>query len=259
MSFKTKPNLYSSGDIKREAKVQLKGNWKQAVLLALIPVAFSVIFISLTAQNAANQSFGERLFSVLINIVQAFLTTGVAYSFLDFLRRRDYAIQPLQDIVQVFRGKYFSNLFLLKVVKYLFTFLWTLLLIIPGIVKSYAYSQAEFIYKDTVDRTGEQPDARACLDESQRLMKGHKMDLFVLDLSFLGWIVLSVLTFGLLNLWLTPYTSMSRMVFYENISEGHYSDNERTEMHQSADTDEQNKSNQEIGKDPDDFRDFNDY
>jgi len=259
MSFKTKPNLYSSGDIKREAKAQLKGNWKQAVLLALIPVAFSIIFISLTTQNAANQSFGERLFSVLINIVEAFLTTGIAYSFLDFLRRCDYVIQPLQDIIQVFRGKYFSNLFLVKIVKYLFTFLWSLLFIIPGIIKSYAYSQAEFIYKDTVDRTGEQPDARACLDESQRLMKGHKMDLFVLDLSFIGWVFLSVLTLGLLNLWLTPYTSMSRVVFYENVSERYYKDNNPTAGQQSTETNGPSKSNQEIGKDPDDFRDFNDY
>jgi len=259
MPFKTKQNLYSSGDIKREAKAQLKGNWKQAILLALIPVIFSIIFLSSMGQPAGNQSFGEWLFDLLINMVRGFLTTGVVYTFLDFLRRQDYVIHPLQDIVQVFRGKYFSKLFLLKVIKYVFIFLWTLLLIIPGIVKELAYSQAEFIYKDIVDQTGEKPDARYCLDESQRLMKGHKTDLFVLELSFIGWYILSGLTFGLLNIWLTPYTSMSRTVFYENISEGQYSTDNRPDENQHDSKEEQRKTEEEIGKDPDDFRDFNDF
>jgi uncharacterized membrane protein len=125
-------------------------------------------------------------------------------------------------------------------------------------VKSYAYSQAELIYNDAVDRTGAQPNPRECLAESQRLMKGHKMDLFALQLSFLGWLFLSVLSLGILNLWLTPYINMSHVVFYENISKGIYLGKiDKTAERTSPDP--QLDPHEEIGKDPDDFRDFHDF
>ena len=65
----------------------------------------------------------------------------------------------------------------------LFTILWAMLFIVPGFVKSYSYSMAMYIKVDNPDY-----DWRKCIDESQRMMQGHKWDLFVLDLSFIGWL-----------------------------------------------------------------------
>ncbi len=94
----------------------------------------------------------------------------------------------------------------------LFVFLWSLLLVIPGIVKSFGYSQAMYIL-------AENPDMGACeaLKRSEEMMRGHKMELFVLSLSFLGWMLLGTLTLGLLYIWLVPYMNATMANFYNSI------------------------------------------
>ena len=95
----------------------------------------------------------------------------------------------------------------------IFTFLWSLLFIIPGIVKSYAYSMAYFIKIDHPEYTATQ-----ALDESQKIMKGNKMKLFLLDLSFIGWIILGALCFGIGTLWVTAYMEAAHAEFYRDIN-----------------------------------------
>ena len=94
----------------------------------------------------------------------------------------------------------------------IFTFLWSLLFIIPGIVKSYAYSMAYFIKIDHPEYTATQ-----ALDESQKIMKGNKMKLFLLDLSFIGWIILGSLCFGIGTLWVTAYMEAAHAEFYRDV------------------------------------------
>ena len=93
-----------------------------------------------------------------------------------------------------------------------FTFLWSLLLIIPGIIKSYAYSMTYFIMADD-----ENIEANDAIAKSQEMMMGHKMELFVQDLSFIGWILLSFFTFGILLFWVIPYMEASRAEFYRTL------------------------------------------
>lgn len=94
----------------------------------------------------------------------------------------------------------------------LYTVLWMLLLMIPGIVKSYSYALTPYILKD-------RPELKfnAAIEESMRMMNGYKMKLFLLDLSFIGWILLTMLTFGIGLLFLNPYMSVSRIAFYEDL------------------------------------------
>lgn len=251
MDFKTKNHLYTSGDMKREAKAQLNGHWGQAIFMAVFPTIFYALFL----RNVSEVS----LWSLFLDSIRTFLIVGVSFGFMNLLRNESYQLNGLQEIVRPFRLKYFRNLLFLMFLRYVITFLWSLLFIVPGIVKSYAYSQAEYIYKDIVDRTGEQPSPGECLAESERLMKGHKMDLFVLDISFIGWGILSGLTFGILGLWLTPYMSMSRVVFYESISDGQYLDPSDEGTSPEAKDQKAAKTTEEIGKDPDDFRDFDEF
>ena len=91
----------------------------------------------------------------------------------------------------------------------LFTFLWSLLFIIPGIVKSYSYSQAFYIKHDDPSK-----DWMTCIDESRAMMRGHKWKLFCLDLSFIGWYLLGFLCFGIGMIFVTPYHEMARTNFY---------------------------------------------
>ena len=94
----------------------------------------------------------------------------------------------------------------------LFTFLWSLLFIIPGIVKAFSYSMTPFILE-------EHPElgANEAIDHSRAMMKGHKFDLFWLILSFIGWGFLCLFTFGIGYLWLVPYMSTSISAFYEDV------------------------------------------
>ena len=95
-----------------------------------------------------------------------------------------------------------------------FTFLWSLLLVIPGIIKAYAYSMSFYILADNPELT-----ASEALAKSQSLMRGHKMELFILELSFIGWFFLIGLTFGLAAIYVAPYMEATMANFYNSIKE----------------------------------------
>jgi uncharacterized membrane protein len=94
----------------------------------------------------------------------------------------------------------------------LFTFLWALLLIIPGIIKAYAYSMSMYIAIKEPRVQGIEAITR-----SKTMMDGHKMDLFLLDLSYIGWYLLSLLTFGILLLWVVPRHQTARTLVFNEI------------------------------------------
>ena len=137
------------------------------------------------------------------------LEYGQAYIFLKQARDR----QPVQ-LGDMFRGFQddFGGTFLIGFLSQLFVALWSLLFLIPGIVKSYAYSMAYYVKLDHPDYGW-----KACIDESRRLMNGHKWEKFVLDLSFLGWILVGALCLGVGTLWVTPYMAATEAQFYEYV------------------------------------------
>lgn len=91
-------------------------------------------------------------------------------------------------------------------------FLWSLLLVIPGIIKSFSYSMTPFI----LDEFPELSPSEA-IHRSRMMMKGHKFDLFWLYLSFIGWGILCLFTFGIGFLWLVPYMQTAEAAFYEEV------------------------------------------
>lgn len=139
------------------------------------------------------------------------LEVGLLNSFLAFDRDTNKT-----DIIESMFRKGFAEDYLHKVLGMflmdLFVFLWTLLLIIPGIIKSLAYAMTPFIL-------AENPEIAAydAIKLSEKMMMGHKWDLFVLCLSFIGWFILACLTFGIGFLWLTPYVQLSLCEFYEDL------------------------------------------
>ena len=90
--------------------------------------------------------------------------------------------------------------------------LWCLLLIIPGIIKAYAYIMAPYIAEDNPEL-----GPRECIRRSEAMMYGHKMDLFILDLSFIGWFLVGIITLGIGFLWITPWMEMTHVRFYEEL------------------------------------------
>jgi len=102
----------------------------------------------------------------------------------------------------------------LSIITYVFTFLWSLLFIIPGIIKSYSYSMAPYILADNPELT-----ANEALSKSKEIMDGHKFDLFVLQLSFFWWYILGAITFGIAYIYVVPYVSATTTNFYNSIKD----------------------------------------
>lgn len=104
----------------------------------------------------------------------------------------------------------FGDSIILWLLQTIFICLWSLLFVIPGIIKAYSYSMASFLQQDNADKNW-----KTNLDQSKQMMDGHKMQLFLLDLSFIGWYLLGALCLGIGTLFVVPYHQMARANFYE--------------------------------------------
>ena len=94
----------------------------------------------------------------------------------------------------------------------IFTFLWSLLFVIPGIIKAISYSMSMFILAENKGKS-----AMECINESKAITDGHKMELFLLGLSFMGWILLTVVTCGIAYIWVGPYMSAAFANAYRSL------------------------------------------
>jgi uncharacterized membrane protein len=101
---------------------------------------------------------------------------------------------------------------LLNLIQSFFLAFWTLLLIIPGIIKSYSYALTSYLIVQ--DRLLSPINA---ITKSRKLMDGHKFNLFMLDLGYLGWYVLSIFTFGVLLAWVIPWHQTARTLFFADV------------------------------------------
>lgn len=191
-----------SKDYKLIAKKCLKDKWSMTGLVFLIFSLVNGALVSLTS------------FTYGISIVVTLLITLPAQISLSFialsLLREDYRPQ-ISDLLYAFKNDYTRNIGL-TLLKSLYLFLWSLLLFIPGIIMNYAYSMA--FYLAIEDDKLSVSDA---LKVSKAMMRGHKWELFCLDLSFIGWALLSVLTCGILFIWVVPYIEASKVAFYDNL------------------------------------------
>lgn len=120
------------------------------------------------------------------------------------------------SIEMLFRGftMNFVNSMLAYILTGVFTFLWSLLFIVPGIIKSYSYAMTFYVMDDHPEMT-----AMEAIAESQRIMNGNKWRLFCLEFSFIGWYLLCVLTLGVLTFWVAPYREVAKAEFYESIKD----------------------------------------
>ncbi|MCQ2435632.1 MAG: DUF975 family protein [Clostridia bacterium] len=192
----------SRKEIKAKAREQLGGsifhnNWLIAIVVELIYGAI-ITALSPTAVGTI--------------IVAGPLTYGLTKLFLK--QAADKKVMSIVDLFDGFKDD-FGGTVGIGFMTALYTFLWSLLLFIPGIVKSYSYSMAMNIKCDHNDYGWKQ-----CITESRQLMNGHKMDLFVLDLSFIGWYIVGALCFGVGTLWVTEYHQAARTQFYRSLVPG---------------------------------------
>ena len=192
-------------EYKDMALKSLEGNWTKAAVASLILFAIMDIFGS--SPSLFLDPVPSSIFQVGITIVLIPLAWGYVVFFLRLIRKEN------TDYGRLFDGfSQYVRIFLAEMLKGIYIFLWTLLLIVPGLIKNYSYAMTEFILEDNPEMNGEQ-----AICESMRLMQGHKMDLFLLDLSMIGWLILSVLTLGIGLLFLYPYFYSAHAHFYEDL------------------------------------------
>lgn len=217
--------------LKKKALLNLKKNWLNPIILILL---FGIISIAMVLASSAILlilpvivGFLSSLFidnnsaiilSEIIHYIFSFsatillfpLTLGYIIYFLMFAKRQKPTISNLFDGYK----KSFANSILATLLMYIYIFLWSLLLIIPGIIKYFSYSMTYYIIADN-------PNIKAsdALRKSKKMMNGHKWKYFLLELSFLGWAVLSIFTCGIGLLWLTPYIETTKANFYLTLKE----------------------------------------
>lgn len=212
-------------ELKDSAKQSLRGNWGWAIIVFLITAIIFGIFtgaghwldetyINYDGTNIFYQ-FASPIGSILLWI-GSFIGLSRNIAFLE-LRDDQKEEKPYMAAFSVFTENRFGPELINFVLVSIFTFLWTWLLIIPGIIKAYSYSMTPYIVKDMV-ASGKQVSATDGINASKELMKGHKMALFIFDLSFLGWNILAAITCGIGYLWVTPYYQTAKANFYRHIA-----------------------------------------
>ena len=154
---------------------------------------------------------------------------GLSVWFLHYSRDDSTDLNKLFDYY-----KEFGRVTIALILKGLIIFAWALLLIIPGIIKAYSYSLTYYVMVDNPEM-----DFSDAMSESRRLMDGHKLEMFVLDLSFIGWILLGLVTLGLAFIFITPYMSMAQAEFYRELIQ----DRNRTEETDDSRFDSHDQSN----------------
>lgn len=178
------------------AKKTLEGKWG-------IAIGMGVLFLLIT--NAASQASFVGLI---------FVGYPLYFGYAKFNMALKHGYGSIDDLFDGFRIRYMDNAITLFI-KGILIILWTFLLIVPGIVKALAYSLVEYIL---VDEDYPELYNMEALRKSEQMMYGHKMRLFYLYLSFLGWHILGLFTFGILNiLYVIPYQYQAVTHFYYDI------------------------------------------
>lgn len=188
-------------ELKNQAKNRLANNWTWAVILTLLTFTLPSMLVFLTS------GFG--------GILAIFFTASRQMTFLNLLDQEKEE-DILTAVFTSFRQGRFVPVLITGLLQYLFLILWSLLFVIPGFIKIYSYSMTNYIIEDLVAQ-GREIEPTEAITKSRMLMDGHKLELFLLDLSFLGWALLVPLTFGIGSLWLTPYQLTTRAAFYRQL------------------------------------------
>lgn len=207
-------DMKSNQYYKNEALSALRGNWANALVATIILVALALFFSS----NDAINSYYQRI------VINPFI--GYSLSFVSLFVLLPLAVgysNSMRVLLETGDNRLTNNSFSLgfgnwlhvvwgMILSTIYIFLWTLLLIIPGIIKSYSYALTPYILVEHPEMS-----ANEAIEESMRLMDGHKFDMFYLQLSFIGWAILSILSLGLGFFWLIPYQMTAQAAFYRDI------------------------------------------
>ena len=216
-----------ASQIRLKARDSLKGNYWPAVGVAFVAAIFGALMVnggsySLNIEKRATELFGDlpkivKTYLMIaaggagaLSLVNLILGGVIQLGYAQYLlKQQDREINSIKDLFSKF--DYFGQGFLQLFLRNLYTFLWGLLFLIPGLIKSFAYAMTPFLMAEDPTLT-----ANEAIKLSQEKMRGHKGELFCLGLSFFGWAVLAVLTGGIGEIFLNPYINAAYAAFYRD-------------------------------------------
>ena len=228
-----------SRDFKRIARQSLKGNWFVAIISAFIASLLGATGGFTITVNVESQEFEEGVTAILplagemgssgvgvvFPILSGVFIASAIYAIIQFIIGSGVGVGYAQfnlDIIdgcETRIGTLFSRFSQIKtaiaakILIFIRVFFGFIFFIIPGIMALYSYSMVNFVMADNPDL-----NAREALRESKRIMKGYRWNLFCLELSFFGLILISVLTLGIGFIWTIPYMQATYAAFYREIA-----------------------------------------
>lgn len=201
-------------ELKTFAKQKLKGKmWEilgACIIVTLISGAFSGTTVKWDGERI---TYTSNVLSIIGQMLVFILEIGLTTFMVNFVTDKEYNFEQIFS-----KFKNWKKILIVYWHQTVMVFLFTLLLIIPGIIKGFGYSLIPYILMDDPDMTSTE-----ILKLSEEMMKGHKMELFMLCLSFIGWHILAIFTLGILELWIIPYQRTTVTKFLNDIKENYKS------------------------------------
>ncbi len=183
-------------ELKTAAKQQIKGKIGVLFVIMLITGLISAALGAIVTVGTVASFIVSAAFTLSMALIFLGLTTGKAPEVKD-------AFAGFNDLWSAIKVVFFVGLY---------TFLWSLLFVIPGIIKAISYSQAMYILAENPGM-----GAREAINRSKEMMEGHKMEYFVLQLSFILWYLLGSITCGIAMIYVIPYVNATNANFYNSI------------------------------------------
>lgn len=177
----------------------MSGNWIPGAVATLIYVVVSFLLSAILGENL----------SFIGSLLLIPMGWGLTIMFLDVIRGKK---PEYITLIEGYKGENAGRVWGTMLLQSVYVILWTLLLIVPGIVKGYSYAMTSYILRDNPEMK-----FNAAIEKSMSMMQGHKMQLFLLHLSFIGWAILAILTAGIGYFFLAPYMQTAVAAFYEDV------------------------------------------
>jgi len=209
--------------IRARARESLSGMWGLAIAVCLIAYILGGLMTGTTFIPDYDTNRNEPNWNEIqvtenttvdvnpLGLIQFIVGGAVQLGLAQFLLKQHDGVKPeFQDLFSQFHR--FGQGFAQKFLRGLYVFLWGLLFIIPGIIAQYRYAMTPYIMADHPELS-----ASEAIDLSKEMMEGHKGELFILHLTFIGWSILAALTLNLGNLVLNPYKNAAEAAFYREL------------------------------------------
>ena len=185
--------------------------WKPSIIYGAVYAVLMCIMVVITyvfKLDAEGAVVG--LLEIVLSFVMAPLTVGSTYYLLKLVKGKKV------DVTKDLFSKYsiIGLIILTSLYVGLMTTLWSLLLIVPGIIYAYKVAMIQYVLAED---GSEKKSIKEIVATSTNLMDGYKMDFFTFELSFIGWILLGMVTFGIAYIWVFPYMEVANVMYYEEL------------------------------------------